>query len=130
MLLSESLGDYLETIYHLVEENKVARVKEIAERMQVHMSSVTGALKSLADRDLVNHDPYSLVTLTPRGETAAREIVRRHRVLSRFFEKVLSLDSETAERNACHVEHAIEPEVLEKLFEFLESVEPQGERKA
>ena len=28
--LSESLGDYLETIYHLVEENKVARVKNIA----------------------------------------------------------------------------------------------------
>ena len=130
MVLSESLGDYLETIYHLVEENKVARVKEIAERMQVHMSSVTGALKSLAERDLVNHDPYSLVTLTPRGETAARELVRRHRVLSRFFEKVLSLDSETAERNACHVEHAIEPEVLEKLFEFLESAEAQGERKA
>ena len=117
--LSESLGDYLETIYHLVEENTVARVKNIAERMHVHMSSVTGALKSLAAKKLVNYKPYSVVTLTKRGETAARDLVRRHRALSEFLEDVLQLDAETADRNACHIEHAIEPQVLERLVDFL-----------
>ena len=121
--LSESLGDYLETIYHLVRKNKVARVKEIAEGMHVHMSSVTGALKSLTDKRLVNHDPYGLVTLTPLGEAAGKEVVRRHQVLSEFFEKVLDVDVATAERNACHLEHAIEPQVLNHLVEFLEERE-------
>ena len=117
--LSESLGDYLETIYHLVEENKVARVKNIAERMNVHMSSVTGALKSLADKKLVNYEPYSVVTLTRRGETVARDLVLRHAAISEFLEDVLQLDAETANRNACHIEHAIEPQVLERLVDFL-----------
>ncbi len=121
--LSESLGDYIEEIYHLVRENKVARVKEIAGRMHVQMSSVTGALKSLAEKGLVAHESYGFVTLTRQGEAAAEEIVRRHEVLSEFFEKVLSLDRETAERNACHVEHAIEPEVLDRLVRFLKTQE-------
>lgn len=123
VVLSESLGDYLESIYHLVRRNKVARVKEIAERMKVRLPSVSGALKALAERNLIRHDPYSLVTLTRSGEAAAREIVRRHEVLSDFFQKVLGADAETAERNACRVEHAVEPEITERLVSFLQFVE-------
>jgi DtxR family Mn-dependent transcriptional regulator len=121
--LSESLGDYIECIYHLVQARKVARVKEIAARMGVHMSSVTGALRSLAEKQLVNYDPYSLVTLTPHGEEAARDLVRRHEVLSQFMSNVLSVDAQTAGRNACHMEHSIEPEVMEKLVTFLQFLE-------
>jgi len=120
-VLSESLGDYLESIYHLARRNGVARVKDIARRMEVQMSSVTGALRSLAARELVNYDPYSLITLTARGERAARELVRTHEVLSEFFNRVLKLDKKTADRNACHVEHGIEAEALERLVRFLES---------
>jgi DtxR family Mn-dependent transcriptional regulator len=120
--LSESLGDYLETIYHLVQTEKVARVRDIARRMRVRMPSVTGAVKALAKRGLVDHAPYSFVTLTGKGRKAAREIVRRHRIFAEFFEKVLGVDGEAAERNACHMEHVIEPEVLERLAAFLNSM--------
>jgi len=118
--LSESLGDYLETIYHLVRERKVARVRDIAERSEVRMSSVTGALRSLADKGLVNYAPYRVVTLTADGRRAARELVRRHEALRRFFSEALGVDDEAAERNACHVEHAIEPDVLDRLAAFSE----------
>jgi DtxR family Mn-dependent transcriptional regulator len=119
-VLSASLEDYLEAIFHLVEEERVARVRDIAARMNVQMPSVTGALHSLAARELVNYDPYSYVTLTPRGEVVAREVVRRHTVLTHFLTGFLGLDRETAERNACHMEHAIEPVVLQRLVEFVE----------
>lgn len=118
--LSESLGDYLESIYHLVRANRVARVKEIAARMKVRMPSVTGALRALAEKELVDYGPYRLVTLTPRGEQAAREIVRRHELLTRFFRDVLGLAESGAQRNACRMEHAIEPEALRRLVTFLE----------
>jgi len=118
--LSASLEDYLETIYHLVQEGRVARVKDIAARMSVQMPSVTGALRALGAKDLVNHDPYSYVTLTPRGEAVAREMVRRHEVLTDFLSEFLGLDRETAERNACHMEHAIEAVVLDRLIGFVE----------
>lgn len=119
--LSESLGDYLEVIYHIVQQQGVARVKQIAERMEVQMPSVNGALKALAERGLVNHDPYSLITLTASGKAAAMDLVRRHEKLTEFFVRVLGLDEATAERNACHVEHAIEPKVLDRLVAFLET---------
>ena len=66
--LSESLGDYLESIYHLARGRPAARVKDIAEQMEVQKSSVTGALKSLAEKALVNYEPYS----SSRSRRAAR----------------------------------------------------------
>jgi len=119
--LSASLEDYLETIYRLVQADRVARVKDIAARLGVQMSSVTGALRSLAAKGLVNHDPYSYTTLTPRGEEIARELFHRHQVLTSFLSDFLGIDPETAERNACHIEHAIEPIVLDRLIDFVES---------
>ena len=85
------------------------------------MPSVTGALKSLVERGLVEHDPYGLVNLTDKGETAARDLVKRHAALSEFLEKVLGVAPEAADRNACHMEHAIEPEVLDRLVKFLQT---------
>ena len=123
LALSESLGDYLECIYHLVKTGPVARVRDIAERMDVQMSSVTGALKSLAEKELINYEPYGLITLTPRGQKAARELVRRHEALTQFLVRVLSVDPAAAGRNACHMEHAIEPQVLENLVRFLRFLE-------
>lgn len=126
MTLSESLGDYLESIYHLVRANRVARVKEIAERMRVQMPSVTGALRALAEKELVDYGPYRLVTLTPKGERAARELVRRHELLTEFFRDVLGLDNDSAARNACRMEHAIEPEAMGRLVSFLETKRPHA----
>jgi DtxR family Mn-dependent transcriptional regulator len=121
--LSESRGDYLECIHHLVRERGVARVKEIAARMGVRAPSVTGALRGLAARGLVRHDPYQFVTLTPAGARAARDLARRHAALAGFLRQVLGTDAATAERNACHMEHAIEPEVLERLARFVGRVQ-------
>jgi DtxR family Mn-dependent transcriptional regulator len=118
--LSASLEDYLEAIFILVQERRVARVKDIAERLGVQMPSVTGALRSLAKKGLVDHDPYSYITLTPKGERIARDLVRRHTVLTDFLTDFLGLDQGTAERNACEMEHAIEPIVLDRLVEFVE----------
>ncbi len=118
--LSASLEDYLEAIFILVQERRVARVKDIAERLGVQMPSVTGALRSLAKKGLVDHDPYSYITLTTKGERIARDLLRRHTVLTDFLTDFLGLDQGTAERNACEMEHAIEPIVLDRLVEFVE----------
>jgi DtxR family Mn-dependent transcriptional regulator len=124
--LSQSLEDYLETIYHLIQEGKVARVKDVAARLQVQMPSVTGAVRSLAARGLVDHDPYSYITLTEKGEGIARDMVRRHEVLTHFLIAFLGLDEDVAERNACEMEHAIEPVVLDRLVDFVEQADPKG----
>ena len=47
--LTGSLEDYLETIYLLIRDRKVARVKDIAEARDVRMASVTPAMRRLAE---------------------------------------------------------------------------------
>ena len=124
--LSPSLEDYLEVIFHLVRESKVARAKDIAERMAVAKSSVTGALRHLADKGMIHYDPYSFVTLTARGEARAKRIVDRHRALSRFLRETLGLSSKAADDNACRMEHAVDDQALEKLSHFVRFLQRGG----
>jgi len=128
LALSSNLEDYLEAISILQAENRVARAKDIAERLGVSRASVSGALKTLAERGLIHYEPYSFITLTAQGEIVARQVLERHRTLKDFFENFLRLDSELAEANACRMEHAIDSQVLERLIQFLEFVRhcPRG----
>jgi DtxR family transcriptional regulator, Mn-dependent transcriptional regulator len=121
--LTASMEDYLEAIYHLEQEHQVARVKDIAGRLKLHKSTVSGALKTLAERRLINYTPYGLITLTPEGARLAKEVVRRHEALRDFFVKVLSIDSQTAEEAACLMEHAVPEIIVDRLIQFGEFLE-------
>ncbi len=59
------------------------------------------------------------ISLTTKGQRAARTLVRRHRLSERFLTDVLGLDWESAHREACRLEHVLSPEVEEKLAEML-----------
>jgi DtxR family Mn-dependent transcriptional regulator len=120
--LSASLEDYLEVIYHLEQSNRVARAKDIADQMNVQRASVTGALKALAGRGLINYSPYSYITLTSTGREIARDIIHRHDTLKDFFVTALQLSAEDAEANACRIEHAIHPLAVERLVHFVEFI--------
>ena len=121
--ISENLEDYLETILALEKANKVARSKEIAEKMGVMRGSVTGALKSLAEKNLINYEPYSYITLTAKGKELATEIARKHSVIKDFLKNVLLLDDERAEDNACRMEHAMDRAAVERLVQFIEYIQ-------
>ena len=117
--ITSSQEDYLEAILELSEENRVARSKEIAERLNVTKASVTSAMRQLKASGLVNHDPYSYITLTEEGERIAQDVTRRHRILADFLYRVLGLDEKAADENACRIEHAIDRDVMERLVGFV-----------
>ncbi len=121
--LSESLEDYLETILELENDQKVARAKDIADKMGVQRGSVTGALKALVERDLINYAPYSFITLTDSGKKIALEISRRHTILKDFLARVLQVEKARAEETACRMEHAIDKESIDKLVQFIEFID-------
>jgi len=126
--LSASLEDYLEAIYHIVAEKQAARTKDISQRLKVNNSSVTGALRALAERKLVNYAPYELITLTSSGKKIARDIVRRHETLRDFFVKILSIDPQVADEGACRMEHALPREILDRLIEFVKLMETSPDK--
>lgn len=121
--LSESMEDYLEVIHHLVKDNRVARVRDIANALTVKMPSVTGALRKLSKKGLVNYDPHQVITLTDRGEEIAKKIIRTHQTIARFLSNVLDIEPTTADENACRMEHAIDDVVLNRLIKYIEFVE-------
>ncbi|OPY86890.1 MAG: Transcriptional regulator MntR [Syntrophaceae bacterium PtaU1.Bin231] len=130
-VLTASLEDYLESIFHIIAEKQVARPKDIAGRLEVSYASVTGALRALADRGLINYTPYDVVTLTIKGKSAAEEVVRRHQALRNFFVNVLAVGEKDADDAACKMEHSIPDVILERFIQFARFVEtcPRGGSK-
>ena len=120
--LSESLEDYLEAILELEKRYKVARAKDIADKLGVQRGSVTSALKALGEKKLINYEPYSFITLTPQGKRIAAKIKKRHQVLREFLQNVLQVDPITAEATACRMEHAIDDLSLERLVCFIDYI--------
>lgn len=109
--LSASLEDYLEAILILERRNRVARVKEIAEALNVQMPSVSGAVKTLRSKGLVLYEKNSYIRLSEKGMEVATSIQNRHLALAGFLRKVLCLDANEAQDLACKIEHVITPEV-------------------
>jgi DtxR family transcriptional regulator, Mn-dependent transcriptional regulator len=121
--LSASLEDYLETILVLEERNRVARVKEIAEALEVKMPSVSGALKTLKSRGLIHYEKNSYIHLTDQGMEVAKSIQERHFALAEFLKKGLGLSTVDAQDLACKIEHVITPEVAKRLRNLTHHIE-------
>jgi len=118
-----SMEDYLEAIANLGEGEKVVRVKQISEMLGVKMPSVTSALKKLSERELVEHERYGHIKLTTEGNKVARDVIRKHKALTRFFAQALGINKETAEEDACKIEHVISSLSMERLAKFVEFME-------
>jgi DtxR family Mn-dependent transcriptional regulator len=117
--ISPSMENYLETIYELGQDGKTVRVKDVADKLQVKMSSVTGALQNLAKSDLVHYTPYQNIVLTANGSVLAGRIHYRHRVLTSFLIDVLGVDPEISETDACKLEHVLSKETMNRLLQYM-----------
>ncbi|MBO5763538.1 MAG: metal-dependent transcriptional regulator [Lentisphaeria bacterium] len=120
--LTESLEDYLEVIAELIERDGHAHTKEISERMQVKMPSVTGALRQLEKLNCIIYNSRYPVQLTPLGESIAREVIHRHKVLKTFFGNILGLPPETASATACRLEHVVDADTVARFVLFSEAI--------
>lgn len=117
--ISPSMENYLETIYDLGQDGQIARVKDVADKLNVKMSSVTGALQNLAKNDMVHYTPYQSIVLTEKGEELAQRIHNRHRVITSFLTDVLGVQVEIAETDACKLEHVLSKETMHRLLHFM-----------
>jgi len=125
VMLTPSLEDYLEAIYQLEKKNRVARVKDIAELLNVQMPSVTGAVKNLKTKSLVNYEKNSFISLTDKGLVIAKSVQRRHSVLQSFLEEILLLSPKDARDQACRMEHSIKPETAQRFLNCLQFVKDE-----
>lgn len=113
--LSESLEDYLEAIYCIIDERKVARPKDIISRLGVSGASVTGALRLLSEKKLIYYAPHDLVSFTETGAQIAAEVYRRHLRLRSFLTDILLVEPEQADAAACKMEHILSENIVGRL---------------
>jgi DtxR family transcriptional regulator, Mn-dependent transcriptional regulator len=111
---------YIETIYELCQnhEHGHAHAKSISEKLGVRMASVTGVLRTLSDKDLINYQPRQAVTLTDNGFNIGKELAHSHSILADFFHDIMGCNKSRSERMACKIEHVIDPEFRHRLSEF------------
>jgi len=121
--LTSAMEDYLEAIFEIDQEKKVIRVKDIAKRMDVKMPTVSSMLKTLNSRGLVHYEKYEYVELTKDGAGVGKEMRRRHEALLKFLTEILKIDFDTADGEACKMEHALSSATLDSLTDFMEFIQ-------
>ena len=117
---SIAVEDYLKAIYGLSSDGReTASTSAIAERLGIAAGSVTGMLKRLAERGLVEHVPYYGARLTAEGEHEAVRLIRRHRVLELFLVQVLGYTWDRVHEEAEQLEHAATDELIDRMASVL-----------
>ena len=116
--LSAAQEDYLEAIITLESERGRVRVRDLAEKLGVHKSTVTAALKMLTEKGLIDYEPYGRIVLMESGRKAAQRVAKRHDLLRRFLRDILLIEASLADENACRMEHVMDPVLLKRIEQF------------
>ncbi|RWZ51222.1 metal-dependent transcriptional regulator [Labedella phragmitis] len=112
--------DYVSAIWKAEEwSDEHAAAGDIAARLGVATSTVSGNLKKLVADGLVEHERYGAVTLTSDGRAAAVQMVRRHRLLESYLVERLGYGWDEVHDEAEHLEHAASETFIDRIDQEL-----------
>jgi DtxR family Mn-dependent transcriptional regulator len=117
--ITPAVQDYLKAIHALGGAEQMVSPVDIAARLMVRASSVTGMLKRLAEAGLIVYESGRGAQLTDQGIAQARRVIRRHRLLELFLTRVLGLDWSEVDAEADALEHAISPRLEQAIAAHL-----------
>ena len=114
MPLRKSGEDYLEAILILQKKKGMVRSADVARHMDVSKPSVCHAVATLKKGGFLLMDGDHFLHLTDLGREVAEATYEKHRF---FTDRLIEagVDPETAERDACRIEHVISEETFERL---------------
>lgn len=104
MKILRAAEDYLEAMLMMQKEHGYIRSIDIAETLGVTKPSVTYTTKRLKESGYITMSRDGLITLTESGMQIADKMLDRHKTLTDFLIR-LGVDRETAEHDACKMEH-------------------------
>jgi DtxR family Mn-dependent transcriptional regulator len=113
---SSSIEDYVKVIYSFTEwQDKPITSSQLAQRLGVANSSVSEMVRKLKDQGLVDHKPYSAITLTADGIRLALSMVRRHRLIETYLVQELGYRWDEVHDEAELLEHAVSDTFIERM---------------
>lgn len=117
--LTFTMENYLEAVYELSREDGSARLTDIAARLEVTKSTANTAMSILVQKGLITNEKYQQIYLTDAGLEMAGIISEKHHIIQRFFTEILKIDHETANTDACAIEHVISNKSVSAMHDFL-----------
>ena len=114
--LSPVAQDYLKVIWTAQEwSQERVSTKLVAERVGVSASTVSEAIRKLADQGMVEHARYGSITLTDEGRAAAIAMVRRHRLIETYLVNELGYGWDEVHDEAEVLEHAVSDLMMSRI---------------
>ncbi|HHU28770.1 TPA: metal-dependent transcriptional regulator [bacterium] len=120
--VNSSLEDYIEAIYTLSLKTDNIKSVDVARLLDVSKASVSNAMDRLVNIGYITKSPYGSINITQLGIEKAKEIYKRHTLLKSFLINVLGVNDETAEVDACKMEHQISDETFKKLERYIQKL--------
>lgn len=108
--------DYLEAVLVLQKKQGMVRSIDLARHMGFSKASISHAVGVLRDGGFLTMDEDGFLHLTDIGREVAEKIYERHCFFTKHFISI-GVDPETAEADACRIEHDISAETYERLKE-------------
>jgi len=115
--------DYLEAVYHLIQDKGYATTSDISVALEVTPPTVSNMIGKLAGKGYLEYRRYRGMKLTENGERMAKSVIKRHKVIAEFL-SMLGVDDQTAFEDTEGIEHHVQPTTLrrlERLAEYLRS---------
>ncbi|PKR79316.1 transcriptional regulator MntR [Halalkalibacillus sediminis] len=123
-----SMEDYIEQIYILIDQKGYARASDIAERLEVHPSSVTKMVKKLDQEQYLLYEKYRGLILTDKGNKIGKRLVYRHELLEKFLE-IIGTDTESIYEEVEGIEHHLSWESIFRIGDLVEYFEENPQRQ-
>jgi Mn-dependent DtxR family transcriptional regulator len=113
--LSAASEDYLKTVYYFSQMTESVRSADIAESLGVTKPSVHRAMETLQEADMIVKPLYGEISLTEYGRQRAKMLICKYNLLKELLISI-EVDEETAEQDACRMEHTISDKTLSHLL--------------
>ncbi|OJX64126.1 MAG: hypothetical protein BGO95_02490 [Micrococcales bacterium 73-13] len=107
--------NYLKAVWSDEEWDRTTTNGTLAAALGLAPSSVTEAVRKLADAGLLAHARYGAVTLTEAGRAIAVGIVRKHRLVETFLVDELGYGWDEVHAEAEVLEHAVSDRFVDAL---------------
>ncbi|HZK02378.1 MAG TPA: metal-dependent transcriptional regulator [Anaerovoracaceae bacterium] len=115
MGIYESGENYLETILLLEKRNGRVRSIDIANQLAYSKPSISRAMGILREGGYIIMAENGDIILTEKGRNRANGIYERHKLITEYLVRALGVDVETANEDACRIEHIISEHSFEKI---------------
>ncbi len=91
----------------------------IANELNISKAAISDMTRRLAEEGLLTYEKYKGMHLTPKGQSLALQVIRKHRLWESFLHKVLKMSWSEVHVEAERLEHHTSDYLIDKIDDYL-----------